>query len=46
MEDKKAAENYQTCKKHPDWYTAEDVRFAKMVRNIKKQEKEAAKSDN
>ena len=51
MEDKKAAKKIiKRAKKHPDWYTAEDVRFAKMVRNrIKRQEKEekeAAKSDN
>ena len=51
MEDKKAAKKIiKRAKKHPDWYTAEDVRFAKMVRKrIKRQEKkekEAAKSDN
>ena len=51
MEDKKAAiKIIKRAKKHPDWYTAEDVRFAKMVRKrIKRQEKEekeAAKSDN
>ena len=50
MEDKKAAKKIiKRAKKHPDWYTAEDVRFAKMVRKRKRQEKEekeAAKSDN
>ena len=51
MEDKKAAKKIiKRAKKHPNWYTAEDVRFAKMVRkSIKRQEKEekeAAKSDN
>ena len=33
MEDKKAAKKIiKRAKKHPDWYTAEDVRFAKMVK--------------
>ena len=50
MEDKKAAKKIiKRAKKHPDWYTAEDVRFAKMVRKrIKAEEKakkEAAKPD-
>jgi hypothetical protein len=51
MEDKKAAKKIiKRAKKHPDWYTTEDVRFAKMVKKrIKRQEKEdkeAANSDN
>ena len=50
MEDKKAAKKIiKRAKKHPDWYTAEDVRFAKMVRKrIKAEEKakkEAAEQD-
>lgn len=33
MEDKKAAKKIiKRAKKHPDWYTKEDVKFAKMVR--------------
>ncbi len=33
MKDKKAAKKIiKRAKKHPEWYTAEDVRFAKMVR--------------
>lgn len=48
MEDKKAAKKIiKRAKKHPDWYTDGEVRFAKMIKKrIKKQEKEAAKSDN
>ena len=50
MEDKKAAKKLiKRAKKHPDWYTTEDVRFAKMVRKRikaeKKAQKEAAKSE-
>ena len=33
MEDKKAAKIIiKRAKKHPDWYTAEDVLFAKLVK--------------
>ena len=33
MKDKTAAKKIiKRAKKHPEWYTAEDVRFAKMVR--------------
>ena len=51
MEDKEAAKKIiKRAKKHPNWYTTEDVRFAKMVKKrIKRQEKEekeAAKNDN
>jgi len=50
MEDKKAAKKIiKRAKKHPDWYTTEDVRFAKMVKKRikaeKKAQKEAAESD-
>ena len=50
MEDKKAAKKIiKRAKKHPNWYTAEDVRFAKMIKKRikaeKKAQKEAAKSD-
>ena len=42
MEDKKACKTIiKRAKKHPDWYTAEDVRFAKMVKKrIKQNEQE------
>ena len=45
MKDKKAAKKIiKRAKKHPDWYTKEDVRFAKMVRRrIKESE---MKNDN
>lgn len=50
MEDKKAAKKIiKRAKKHPNWYTAGDVKFAKMVKKRikaeKKAQKEAAKSD-
>ena len=38
--DKKAAKKIiKRAKKHPDWYTKEDVRFAKMVKRRIKDEK-------
>ena len=42
MKDKKAAKQIiKRAKKHPNWYTEEDVRFAKMVRKrIKREKKE------
>jgi len=42
LTDKKAAKKIiKRAKKHPEWYTAEDVRFAKMVRKrIKQEEKQ------
>ena len=50
MEDKKAAKKLiKRAKKHPDWYTAGEETFAKMLRKrIKAEEKaqkEAAKSE-
>ena len=41
MKDKKAAKKIiKRAKKHPEWYTKEEVRFAKMVRRrIKEEEK-------
>ena len=40
MEDKKAAKKLiKRAKKHPDWYTAGEVTFAKMVRKRIKAEK-------
>ena len=46
MEDKKAAKNIiKRAKKHPDWYTAEDVRFAKQVKKRIKAERKLRKKD-
>jgi len=50
MEDKKAAKKLiKRAKKHPDWYTAGEVIFAKMLKKrIKAEEKaqkEAAKNE-
>ena len=50
MEDKKAAKKIiKRAKKHPDWYTAGEVIFAKMVKKRikaeKKAQKEAAKNE-
>ena len=46
MKDKKAAKKIiKRAKKHPNWYTEEDVRFAKMVKKRIKQEKLKAKED-
>ncbi len=41
MKDKKAAKKIiKLAKKHPDWYTEQDVKFAKMVRKrIKAEER-------
>ena len=41
MNDKKAAKKLiKLAKKHPDWYTKNDVYYAKMVKKqIKEQEK-------
>ncbi len=43
MKDKKAAKKIiKRAKKHPDWYTEQDVYYAKMVRKrIKKEEHDA-----
>ena len=40
MKDKKAAKTIiKRAKEQPDWYTKEDVKFAKMVKRRIKQEK-------
>ena len=43
MKDKKAAKKIiKRAKKHPEWYTEQDVYYAKMVRKrIKQEEKDA-----
>ena len=44
MKDKKAAKTIiRRAKEHPEWYTKEDVKFAKMVKRRIKQEKQAKK---
>tara|TARA_Y100001963_G_scaffold57841_1_gene80963 strand:+ start:31 stop:171 length:141 start_codon:yes stop_codon:yes gene_type:complete len=42
MKDKKAAKKIiKLAKKHPDWYTEQDIHYAKMVRRrIKAEEKQ------
>ncbi len=43
MKDKKAAKKIiKQAKKHPDWYTEQDVYYAKMVKRRIKQEKRDA----
>tara|TARA_B100000131_G_scaffold182046_1_gene175676 strand:+ start:2491 stop:2634 length:144 start_codon:yes stop_codon:yes gene_type:complete len=46
MKDKKAAKKIiKRAKKHPTWYTPEEVKYAKQVRwRIKQEEKEQKKS--
>ena len=40
MKDKKAAKKIiKLAKKHPDWYTKQDIAYAKMVKRRIKQEK-------
>jgi len=42
LKDKKAAKRIiKVAKKHPNWYTKEDVMYAKMVKRRIKQEKQA-----
>ena len=44
MKDKKAAKQIiKRAKNHPDWYTEQDVYYAKMVKKRIKQEKRDAK---
>jgi len=46
LKDKKAAKKIiRLAKEHPDWYTEQDVRFAKMVKRRIKQEKQARKGE-
>ena len=46
MKDKKAAKLIiKRAKEHPDWYTEQEVRFAKMVKKRIKQEKQAKKHE-
>ena len=42
LSDKKAAKRLiKQAKKHPDWYTEQDVYYAKMVRRRIKQEEKS-----
>ena len=43
MKDKKAAKKIiKRSKKHPEWYTESDIKYAKMVKKrIKREKKEA-----
>jgi len=44
LKDKKAAKTIiKRAKEHPDWYTEQDVNYAKMVKRRIKQEKKAKK---
>ena len=47
MKDKKAAKKIiKLAKKHPNWYTPEEVKYAKQVKwKIKQEEKEIEKMD-
>jgi hypothetical protein len=46
LKDKKAAKKIiKRAKKHPEWYTKEDVKFAKMVRRRIKAEEKKAESE-
>ena len=46
LKDKKAAKKIiKLAKKHPDWYTPEEVKYAKQVRwRIKQEEREIEKN--
>jgi len=47
LKDKKAAKKLlKLAKKHPDWYTEQDVYYAKQVKKQLKQEKKAKKQQN
>jgi len=44
LKDKKAAKKLlKLAKKHPDWYTEQDVYYAKQVKKRLKKEKQALK---
>jgi hypothetical protein len=46
LKDKKAAKKIiKLAKKHPDWYTEEDVKYAKQVRWRIKQEQKHKKEE-
>ena len=44
MKDKKAAKKLlKRAKKHPEWYTTDEIKYAKMVRKHIKQDETKAK---
>ena len=44
LKDKKAAKKLlKRAKKHPEWYTTDEIKYAKMVRKRIKQEEKDAK---
>ena len=46
MKDKKAAKKLlKLAKKHPEWYSEQDVYYAKQVKKRLKQEKQARKEN-
>ena len=46
MEDKKVCKQIiKRAKKHPDWYTPEEVKYAKQFKWRIKQEKKGSKQD-
>jgi len=46
LKDKKAAKTIiRRAKEHPEWYTKQDVLYAKMVKKRIKQEKQAKKHE-
>ncbi len=47
MKDKKAAKKIiKLAKKHPDWYTRQDVLYAKMVKKREKAKEQQAKTND
>tara|TARA_R100000781_G_scaffold32676_1_gene23806 strand:- start:444 stop:593 length:150 start_codon:yes stop_codon:yes gene_type:complete len=47
LKDKKAAKKIiRLAKEHPDWYTKQDVFYAKMIKKRIKQEKLSKKSES
>ena len=47
LSDKKAAKKIiKLAKKHPDWYTEQDVYYAKQVKKQLKQEKKVKNQQN
>ncbi len=46
MKDKKAAKTLlRRAKEHPEWYTAQDIKYAKMIKKREKQKKNESRSN-
>ena len=46
MEDKKACKTIiKRAKKHPEWYTPEEVRYVKMMKKLIKKKKQELKDE-